>query len=57
MSKEDAPNYREVPEGCCNSCINSYYKDDEDSLLTCSRYSFKIKDSCRNVCDSWEYDE
>ena len=54
MSKEDAPNFREVPEGCCNDCISSYYKGDEDGLLTCSRYSFKIEDSCLKVCDSWE---
>jgi len=57
MSKEDAPNYREVTRGCCTSCVNSYVEDVEDNDLTCKMYSFKIDDSFSHVCDSWECDE
>jgi hypothetical protein len=57
MSKEDAPNYREVTRGRCSTCVNSYYEDDEDSNLTCNMYSFKIDNSFSHVCDSWEYDD
>ena len=57
MSKEDAPNFRQIaPTEHCYNCKHSYY--DEMEFFACRKYSFEILSNGHiNVCDSWEYDD
>ena len=55
MSRDDAPNYREIRSECCCSCY--YFAHDDEDYWVCRKHMFNIMGniSCR-ICDDWRSD-
>jgi len=53
MAKNDAPNFREINDCNCWSCIHRVHI--RLSIYCCHKYGFKLPDvSSIYVCDGWE---